>query len=647
MKTNLRYYVLWALACLFAMSVRAQGDSATFHPFPKAGEGYYQQAVPADMRADYIALGEQYLGKEWAQIPQETFAEFRTNGNRTHYEAESFGIRTQFACLVMAEIMEQKGRFLPSICQGLHYFLEKEPWWGIPAHYPKAQPERDIQVVDLFNAESSSMLAWTIYMLGSQIDGLEPGLTENIRSEISRRFLHPTLHEKQGWKHNANNWNTWITSNWLECVLICERDFAEREAALRGVGDDLKLFSDGYPADGGCEEGVGYWDRAGASLFESLYFLEAWNSHGAQSHQGVVGSPSSSSQQLRNMGRFITMMHIHDLRFVNFSDASAESLPNINILFPFGAYLKDTPMMEFAAYIADRYDYFRHPSRLFLASGNYPTLGRELMLLSMLPQLKATKAAQPRTNDAFLENSQIMVASNDAWLLAAKGGNNNESHNHNDIGTFILYHNNEPVVIDLGRDTYTSQTFGNRRYEMMNNRSLYHNVPFIQGCEQSAGKEYKATDVSHESTSRSSVLTMSIEKAYPAEANVQKWVQTLTLDRESNSVSAEMQFQTGARENYSGAKNQQTDGLQAATRLTLMCYGQPRIVKKGVIALHDGQVLLQYDAKLLTPAVEKLVMNDGIMKEQWRDNVYHLTLTLTKKGEKKGAVGYRFVQNAR
>lgn len=77
-----------------------------------------------------------------------------------------------------------------------------------------------------------------------------------------------------------------------------------------------------------------------------------------------------------------------------------------------------------------------------------------------------------------------------------------------------------------------------------------------------------------------------------------------------------------------------------------MCYGAPRLAKKGVIALHDGRVLLEYDPKLLQPAIEKVVMNDGIMKEQWHDNVYRLTLTLTRKGEKKGRAGYRFVQNA-
>lgn len=626
----MKHLLLLLYFCCLALSAHSGSRLASFCPFPKAGDSYWQETVPAEMRADYIALGEQYHARPWLTIPQETFAEFRTNGNRTHYEAASFGIRTQFAALVMAEIMEQQGRFLPDICQGLHYFIDQEVWWGIPAHYPKTQPESSLQVVDLFNAETASMLAWTIYMLGEQIDLYELGyskefsstmaepirsLSEIVREEIDRRFLYPTLHEPQGWQHNVNNWNTWITSNWIECTLICERDSADRNAALTGAASCLSLFQNGYPADGGCEEGVGYWDRAAASLFEGLYFLNAQN---------------IPAKQLQAMGQFITTMHIRDLQFVNFSDATAKNLPNINILFPFGACLQDAPMMELAAYIAEQYDYIHHPSKLFLQSGNFPSLSRELLLLSMLPQLQATTSRQPHTADAFLEQSQIMVANNGTWFLAAKGGNNDESHNHNDIGSFILYHNNTPVVIDLGRDTYTSQTFSAHRYELMNNRSAYHNVPCIHGCEQMAGASHKATDVCHTSSNNLSSLSMDIAQTYPDSAGVVSWVQTLTLDRKSNRVTVSAQFIS--------------DSTLQSSHTTLMCYGAPHLVRKGIIALQDGHVLLRYDAKLLTPSFEKVIMNDGIMKEQWHDNIYRLTLTLSQKALKKGLIGYSFVQ---
>lgn len=108
-------------ACLLLAVVSSKAQQA-FAPFPKASDKYWRKQVPLAMRNDYIRLGNQYMGKPWNAIPDKVFAEFRTNGNRTNYEALSFGIRKQFACLVMAEIMQGKGRFLPSIRRGLHYY---------------------------------------------------------------------------------------------------------------------------------------------------------------------------------------------------------------------------------------------------------------------------------------------------------------------------------------------------------------------------------------------------------------------------------------------------------------------------------------------------------------------------------------------
>ena len=579
--------------------------------------------MPAAMRNEYILLGSRYFSKPWTPIKPELFAEFRNNGNRTNFEAESFAKRKQMTCLVMAEIMQQKGRFIPDICRGLHYFIEDELWWGLPAHYPKDHMERDLQVVDLFNAETASMLAWTTYMLGSQIDKAESGLTDSVRSEIERRFLNPTLYNKQGWKDNANNWNTWITSNWLECVMLCEKDEKKRNEAINGVKANLRVFLKGYPDDGGCEEGVDYWDRAGASFFESIYFLDA------------IGKPLKLSEQQRdkvhNMGRFITNMHIKNLSFVNFSDAKSKCLPNINILFPFGLYFNDNTMMEFAAFIAKKYNYLSKPSYLFQRTGNYPPLGRELLLLSMIKDLKGTKGAEPRATDDFLANSQIMVASTmpgkkvkHSWFVAAKGGNNGESHNHNDVGNFIIYHNDTPVIIDLGRDTYTSQTFGNRRYELMNNRSAYHNVPIINGLEQSQGKRFKASEVSHQVSDSISAISMNIAKAYTKEAYADYWLRTVSLNRTKNRVEITENYKLDSMQ----IEKDRMEGKVFDNQIVLLCYGKPVVKSPGTILLQGSSVALKYDSSMLAASTEKVVMADGIMKKQWNDNVYRIMLRL-------------------
>lgn len=642
MNQNLKNFLI-LLFCLslsvFSVEARQgiaskqETDGLSFLPFPKAGDKYWRKQIPVAMRNDYIRLGNLYVNKPWNVIPDEVFAEFRTNGNRTHYENLSFGVRKQFACLVMAEVMQGKGRFLPSIRKGLHYFMEKERWWGIPAHYPKDHPERNVQTVDLFNAETAGMLAWTLYMLENELDKKEKGLGDSVRHEIERRFLYPTLYNKQGWKNNANNWNTWITTNWLQTVLICERDAKRREEALKGVQQCLRTFLKGYPDDGGCEEGVSYWDCAGASFFESLFFLQY------APKQGMMVLSDAQKNKVEAMGKFITTMYIHDLTFVNFSDAQAKNVPNINILFPYGDYLHDEPMMQLAAYVAKKYQYSVKPSTLFLQSGNYPKLGRELMLLSMLPRLMSTPAREPKTEDAYLANSQIMVASDKEWLLAAKGGNNAESHNHNDIGNFIVYFRHLPVVIDLGRDTYTSQTFSNRRYEMMNNRSAFHNVPVINGLEQKEGKKFRAEKVSHVADASVSSLAMSLEKAYPENAHVDTWKRTVSLDREFHWIEVTEQYKLDSLE----IEKDRLGGQVFDNQITLMAYGKPVVQKAGKILLQNGNVQLEYDAQYLSASVQKVQMSDGIMKTQWKDNVYRIVLRLNDNYP-MAKVKYRFVK---
>ena len=90
-------------------------------------------ALWPDVRESYIRYGEQYAGKPWLSPSARLFSEFKTNGNRTRYEAATFAKRRQLAALVMAEVAEGKGRFMGDIIDGLMSTLE-ETWWGLPAH---------------------------------------------------------------------------------------------------------------------------------------------------------------------------------------------------------------------------------------------------------------------------------------------------------------------------------------------------------------------------------------------------------------------------------------------------------------------------------------------------------------------------------
>ena len=78
-------------------------------------------------RQSYVTYGETYLGNPWKALSMTSFARYQEDGNRVEYESQVFGRRRQLAALVMAEVVEQKGRFMADIITGLDSMLA-EPW---------------------------------------------------------------------------------------------------------------------------------------------------------------------------------------------------------------------------------------------------------------------------------------------------------------------------------------------------------------------------------------------------------------------------------------------------------------------------------------------------------------------------------------
>ena len=115
---------------------------------------------------------------------------------------------------------------------------------------------------------------------------------------------------------------------------------------------------------------------------------------------------------------------------------------------------------------------------------------------------------------------QIAVARKGDLTLSFKGGHNGEGHNHNDVASYILYAGNDPVLVDVGINTYTRFTFDKEtRYAMIPwTRSAYHNLPMINGVEQRYGSNF-ASDAFSVSPD---ALSCSFAGTYPAEAGVSR-----------------------------------------------------------------------------------------------------------------------------
>ena len=562
---------------------------------PQAGEAFWRDSIPQEMRQSYIQYGEQYLGKPWTALPWTVFAENKQTGNRVNYESLCFEKRRQMAALVMAEIMEGKGRFMGDIIDGMGSFCE-ETWWGIPAHYPKAVPLPELQEVDLFNAETASLIVWTRYMLEKQFDAFSPNLCQRIDQEIERRILQPAVEKDYWWKTAGMNWNPWICSNWLACVLICEKDEVRRSYAINQIRKATQAFIDAYPEDGGCDEGPGYWDRAAASMFEIMRLIDF----------GPI------EPKVQKMATYAYKTYIGNDYCVCFADAHEnKAVQQVNIVYPFGMWLNDQTMREFGAYLGRQRGVLTNPAALYDKSGNFPTLGRELFFLRHLNDFIAEQPREPLLKDVWLPDLQIMTARRGNLYVAMKGGTNGESHNHNDVGSFIVYAGEggvTPLFIDPAVGEYTAQTFSDDRYSIWTMQSQYHNLPQINGIDQKDGKEYTAKMVSH----KDGQLTLDIARAFPTEAAVRSWMRTITAMKSGISITEDYEL-----EEY-----------RQPTRLMLMTL-DPDALKR-----------IHFDANQLSATVEDISDKlDPLLQHMWGSKMYRIILTV-KSEKTKNKIKY-------
>ena len=593
-----------------------------FSPVPKAKDFYWKKIIPSTIREDYIKLGKQYQNQKWQPIPDALFADYKKTGNRKNYETPYFEKRRQLSCLVMAEIMDYQGIFLKDIDNGLKYFVS-EPWWGIPAHYPTDYPDEKNQKVDLFNPETANLLAWTIYMLHDELETIDKGICDLIVNEIQRRVLIPARTVGYYWNRSLDNWNTWICSNLISCILFCESSRNQQIDDIKRVIDCLEYFIINYHGDGGCEEGIMYWDRAGASLYECVYLLDLATSHAISLR---------NDRKLKAIGKYAYKMYIGNKTYVNFADSHPFSGVHINILYPFGQYVNDSVMMKQAAFIAKENGYDKSPATAFRGSGNFPTLSRELMFLYQYESFSKTSAEEPLLRDTEFNELHVITArsnenSTKGLYIAAKGGNNNEYHNHNDVGNFVVYKDAEPIIIDIGVGTYTGQTFGEKRYENFNCRSGYHNVPLINGVEQRDGKEYYGQKYKYKNKKKQVTYTLDLSHAYPQDAYVEEWKRTINLQRNK-----EISF----TEKYRLSKYTQPSVV------SLICCGEAKITGKDIILIYNGKNTgeLHFDSKSVTPTIERIIYEDNIISSVWggRD-LFRIKLTI-KSNNLKGVINY-------
>jgi hypothetical protein len=394
----------------------------------------------------------------------------------------------------------------------------------------------------------------------------------------------------------------------LTATLLLERDPERRLAAVAKSLRSIDRFLDPYPRDGGCDEGPGYWSRAGASLFDCLELL----------HNATNGSLDLYDEPLvGEIGRYIYRVQLADRYFVNFADAPALVSPSAGLVWRYGQRLGDARLAGLGAWSAQQQD--------LLHRGVGDSIGRQLPALLGLAELTAAPARPPLPRDAWFPEIQVMVArdregESAGFQVAAKAGHNAESHNHNDVGHFIVHLDGRPVAVDAGVEAYTAKTFSSRRYEIWTMQSAYHALPTIGKVMQSPGREYAAREVDWSADDRGASLSIDLAGAYPTEARLRSWKRIVRLRRgESVAVEDAYLLETAVSEITVSLLTPCDAVIESPGRIHLKArpLAEERV---------SGKAVLTYPADRLTAEVEVLELEDPGLQRTWGGRLSRLIL---------------------
>ena len=587
----------------------------SWNSLPLYNDRDFWEKIPAKLKVAYICRAEEYLSYDWPVVKATDYLEFIRSGERRQeaYAAPSRALNS----LVMGELIEGKGRFLDQIINAVWYYSE-QTWWGWSAHLyfqkaPGGLPDINEPTVDLGVGEIASDLAWTWFIFKDEFDKVHPLISQRLKQEVMNKAVIPYFKRNDfGYMGftggRVNNWNPWVNYNMLNCFMILEDDPSVKAEMVMKIINSLDKFLNGYPDDGGCDEGPSYWGVAGSILYESLALLK----DATAGKFNVFDDPL-----ILEIGKYFPKVNIHAPYFINFADADATTGGNTATVYMYGKAIKDTQMEQFGAYLAKLNKW-----------GDNAFSGKicdQIENLVLLPEITSADAKEALVSDFWLPDTEIAggrdrEGSFTGFFFGAKGGFNAESHNHNDVGSCLMYFDGKPCLIDLGRETYTSKTFGPHRYEIWTMQSGYHNLPVINGIEQKDGEEFKSKNSVFSTDSKKITFSTDIAGAYTPDAKVRSWIRSYTLNRGKSFVISDKYVLSSL--------------TSAPTTSNLITYCKVSEAKPGELIFEgDGfRLKMSYDAAKIKPAIEYIEVTDAGLKRYWPNGVTRVVLEFIKPG---------------
>ena len=579
-----------------------------FKPFPRAGCREAYNGLDPKLKAILSGFGKDAWETPYPTLSASDFMNFKRTGNRVDFEDRYFKRRHLLNHFVAAECVDDEGQYLNRIIDGV-FALCEESAWQLPAHnsYKRNAPQELLPdasrpVLDLFACETGAQLACIYYLLKEQLDQVSPIICKRISAELDRRIISPYLTEHFWWMGNGDepmcNWTPWCTQNVLVTAFLTDCTEETRRQILYKAAESCDLFLKDYGDDGCCDEGAQYFRRAGLCLDAACDLMDQ-----------VTGGAFAHLYQwdkIKNIATYISNVHVSGRYYFNFADCSPIAGRAGVREYLFGKRTGQPALMRFAAgdyQNANDMGNEIYEEEIYRLNLYY----RMLDTFHHSEVMAAEGSTDAACSDIFYPSIGLFIARNENFCLAAKAGDNDDNHNHNDTGSITLYKNGKPILVDIGVESYTQKTFSSRRYEIWTMQSGYHNLPTIDGLDQHDGADYKATDVSTSLTKDRASISMELAQAYPLAGKEYSYRRSIVFDKASSRITL-------------------TDCTDCGNViLNFITYEKPQIMEEGQLQINGAEVHF-HGASL--EEIETLPITDPRLQTAWDHDLYRIRLKM-------------------
>ena len=449
----------------------------------------------------------------------DAYLQFSKTGDRQPMERNADERNRRLIPLVLAECVEYKGRYLPSLAE-LMDSLAAAPSWTLSAHDPQLLNLHGTHYyVDLVAADLADNLAEALYLLGDRI----PQTTrEHVLAEMERHVFAPMRqslslgnnssdHNGNWWLYADMNWNAVCLKGVTGAALAVLTGVQDRALFVAAADQFVRHYENGFNPDGYDTEGLGYWN------YGFSHFIEL-----RENMLRATGGKLDLLQdpKMRRVALFGTNFQMMPNNAAAFGDAGVMPQPDGHLLKLID-HIFHMPKSGGGTHESNS---ISHEGLTAVALDLFPISGDEL------PAPSEVDNDQLHT---YYSDSGVLVSRpaprQDIAVTIKAGGNT--THSHNDIGSFVIgLRDVQPVGDPGGPKFYTATTFGPHRLDAELLNSFGHPVPEIDGHLQRDATKVKTKAPSHSFSAQEDRIAIDMTPAYQAD-QLEQLTRTLVHSR--------------------------------------------------------------------------------------------------------------------